>query len=377
MSKPVVFFSHTSKDSNLVLLIKERLFEITGGAIEIFQSSDGQSIPFGSNWVHKIEEGLNKATIMFIFVTPNSIISNWIYFEAGFAYSKNIRVIPVGIGIDITLLRAPLNLLQGFNIISGDSLNNFVSVINNTYDFSFLEQFSDEDYSFLESLENNEKQHHELSSIFKNITYELLDSYNNKFYNIKAFFDGILKYLDEQDIQYSIAENSKQNINNKATIIESYTLLIQGVRVYYKVGNMYFENQNLHPSISFEISPFNFEQSFNIFVALTKLCLKIDWVVLYFSLLTNYEYLTADSNISAVIFSDSDMFVMAKKNVGSYSLKDKNINFWIQYKLDFKGRRIYSLGISFKPNEVKYPDILLILNTLIDKEVIYKLKHNN
>ncbi len=59
---------------------------------------------------------------MFVFVTPTSIESGWIYFEAGFAYSKGIDVIPVGVGIDIGSIRPPLSLLQGFNITSKYSL---------------------------------------------------------------------------------------------------------------------------------------------------------------------------------------------------------------------------------------------------------------
>lgn len=39
------------------------------------------------------------AKIMFVFVTENSISSGWIYFEAGYAYSNGIQVIPVGIGL--------------------------------------------------------------------------------------------------------------------------------------------------------------------------------------------------------------------------------------------------------------------------------------
>ncbi|MCL2546849.1 MAG: toll/interleukin-1 receptor domain-containing protein [Oscillospiraceae bacterium] len=93
MNKPVVFFSHSSKDSSMVSALKNRLNDITGGVLDIFQSSDGQSIPFGRNWVHKIEEGLANATVMFVFVTPNSISSNWIYFEAGFAYSNSGNII--------------------------------------------------------------------------------------------------------------------------------------------------------------------------------------------------------------------------------------------------------------------------------------------
>ncbi len=114
MSKPTLFFSHSTKDKDLVLSIRDKLTKYTGGVLDIFMSSDGQSIPFGTNWIHKVEEGLNNAKIMFVFVTENSVSSGWIYFEAGFAYSKGIHVIPVGIGVDIGTLKAPLNLLQGF-----------------------------------------------------------------------------------------------------------------------------------------------------------------------------------------------------------------------------------------------------------------------
>lgn len=75
MEKPTIFFSHSSKDRDAILPIKEKLMKVTCGVIQIFMSSDGQSIPFGNNWVHKIEEGLNNAKIMFVFVTPTSIKS--------------------------------------------------------------------------------------------------------------------------------------------------------------------------------------------------------------------------------------------------------------------------------------------------------------
>lgn len=146
MSKPTLFFSHSSKDKEIVLSIKNKLDIATGGVMEIFMSSDGQSIPFGTNWIHKIEEGLQAAKIMFVFVTQNSISSGWIYFEAGYAYSKGIQVIPVGIGVDIGALKAPLNLLQGFNILTEDSLNNFVTVINRTFDYHFASAFDYNDY---------------------------------------------------------------------------------------------------------------------------------------------------------------------------------------------------------------------------------------
>ena len=69
MDKPVIFFSHSSKDRDIILPLKDKLGKITSGTVDIFMSSDGQSIPFGSNWIHKVEEGLKEARIMFVFVT--------------------------------------------------------------------------------------------------------------------------------------------------------------------------------------------------------------------------------------------------------------------------------------------------------------------
>lgn len=103
-----------------------------------FQSSDGESIPSRTKWIYKVEQGLKNAKVMFIFVTEQSVSSGWLYIETGYAYSKGIRVIPVGIGVSVGDLRAPLNLLQGFNITSEDSLNNFLTFINREFNYDFL-----------------------------------------------------------------------------------------------------------------------------------------------------------------------------------------------------------------------------------------------
>lgn len=54
MEKPTIFFSHSSKNRDLILPIKNKLTKITSGTMEIFMSSDGQSIPLGRNCVSKI-----------------------------------------------------------------------------------------------------------------------------------------------------------------------------------------------------------------------------------------------------------------------------------------------------------------------------------
>src|SRR5262249_7788655 len=133
--KPTIFFSHSSRDGVVLTRLKELFLEKTGGAIQVFQSSDGQSIPLGRNWVHQVEEGLNEAVMMIVFITPNSLASQWLYFESGFAYARQKRVVPVGfLGVDLTTLSPPLSLLQGFNITSHSSLDNLIVLANEAFD---------------------------------------------------------------------------------------------------------------------------------------------------------------------------------------------------------------------------------------------------
>ncbi|ASK18077.1 toll/interleukin-1 receptor domain-containing protein [Halomonas sp. N3-2A] len=159
MQKPTVFISHSSVDKDLIFQIKSLVRGRTSGTVDLFQSSDGESIPFGNNWIHQVEENLNKSKIMFVFVSPRSAMSSWIYFEAGFAYSKGIKVIPIGIdGVDIGSLKPPLNLLQGFNVSSAEGLNNIIAVLNREFGCSYSESFSNSDYDRLSVFISNDKE---------------------------------------------------------------------------------------------------------------------------------------------------------------------------------------------------------------------------
>ena len=228
MSKPTLFFSHSSKDKEIVLSIKNKLDIATGGVMEIFMSSDGQSIPFGTNWIHKIEEGLQAAKIMFVFVTQNSISSGWIYFEAGYAYSKGIQVIPVGIGVDIGALKAPLNLLQGFNILTEDSLNNFVTVINRTFDYHFASAFDYNDY--IEVIKNYSSEAFDTIKFEEAIDKAECEIYGEQTvngervkYNIDKFFEEIVAYLDANNISFS---RDDKHINER-----NICLVANGVKI--------------------------------------------------------------------------------------------------------------------------------------------------
>jgi hypothetical protein len=175
MDKPTIFFSHSSIDRDYITELQNGVNDRTSGTINIFQSSDGESIPFGNNWVHKIEENLHKAKIMFVFISPESLSSSWIYFESGFAYAKNVKVIPIGIkGVDIGKLRPPLNLLQGFNLISEAGMNNIISILNKEFFCDFSDDFNLDDYNKLAIFDEN-------SLLNNNAVFEKINSVSFEF----------------------------------------------------------------------------------------------------------------------------------------------------------------------------------------------------
>ena len=203
MTKPIVFISHSSKDERLVRKLKGALTKKVGNTLDIFVSSDGQSIQLGRNWVHEIEQALKESKIMFVLLSPNSIHSNWLYFEAGVAYSRGIKVIPIGVlGIDLSQIPPPMGLLQGFNINSVESLNNLISVLNREFDYSLEAFFNYEEYATIFGVPTVK-------------TSETLKEYASLIYDMSAEvtpaidrpIEAIIDYFKSSKVDYQSEEN--------------------------------------------------------------------------------------------------------------------------------------------------------------------------
>src|SRR4030095_6014234 len=95
MEKPIVFLSHSSTDKAAMAKLKALLDGRAAGCLDIFLSSDGESIRFGRNWIARISESLDNAKLMFACLTAESASSRWIHFEAGHAHGRGIQVVPV------------------------------------------------------------------------------------------------------------------------------------------------------------------------------------------------------------------------------------------------------------------------------------------
>ena len=374
MDKPTIFFSHSNKDKDLILPIKNKLESITSNVIDIFMSSDGQSIPFGHNWVHKIEEGLKKAQIMFVFVTPTSINSSWIYFEAGFAYSKDIEVIPVGLGVNIGQLKPPLNLLQGFDINSFDSLNNFVSIINKKFDLKFEEKFVMDDYQAINFILNKKPSCINTSDIFQKAEYKLCSQYhdeNNNIirYNIDEYFENIIKYLDDTRISYSLYENKLpcKNTINKKLLVNGICISIQGIE---QEPERNLPNQE--HILTFALSMQNFIDSFDLLLdILSKLNICKEWLCLHFDFNVDYDCMKDKASISAVISNNSEKFSYLKNSFNTYLYKDK-IRFWLHNnEYSAKKPANFVLTISVEIKNISTEDIIELVLELQNASLIY------
>lgn len=366
-NKPTIFFSHSSKDKDLVVAIKDKLIEYTGSTIDIFVSSDGQSIPFGTNWIHKVEEELNDAKIMFVFVTENSISTGWIYFEAGFAYSKKIQVIPVGIGINVGSLKAPLNMLQGFNIVSEESLNNIITILNRKFDYNHVERFTKEDYNNI--IKYSEGFEPALPSI-----ETFVSSLNCRFYstytggagiqadNIGTYLERIEEYLKKNNLPYSF-NNSKK------------LLLTAGIQ--FRMWNGQTKNGGIDYSFFVNISSYNCFESLKLYYNISLLFELNCELYLDVSLRQNYSFIEKDEDISAILLHHSTCFLPSRETIGVYSFEKHNLTFRVlNVEIDSRKPPRYVLRMIYDPKKCKAADIIHLISKLAEIGVIHETGEN-
>lgn len=352
MIKPTIFFSHSSADRDYISKLKEIISRRTSKTIEVFQSSDGESIPFGNNWVHKIEENLNKATIMFVFVSPKSSLSSWIYFESGFAYSKKIKVIPIGIcGIDIGTIRPPLNLLQGFNINNENGLGNLITVINREFSTEFDESFNKEEYIELSMHDDFQEAHATANHIDKvNITLSRKVSINSE--------------------QASICVDALEKISNffSKEAIQSHTSQLFGSEIkIYSHGIRIHNTQNGDIEISISIDSIQmYEELINILPSLYEPTHPKGWI----RLIPRKEsrVITDDISLSAKLHKQG----LALADIGHnfYTACGMNIKTFKSDNRSLPSESEYVL-INFDSGTFKTKSLHEVVSILADAKVLY------
>lgn len=137
MAHKTVFLSHIHEEKEFALLFKNALEEEFGGFVKVFVSSDGTSIPAGSNFLKRIETGLLTCDAAVYLISQNSVKRNWINFELGAIWIRSlinaenhapeIPLLPIcHSGVNPGSLPAPLN-----------NLNAIIGTESSQLDFAF------------------------------------------------------------------------------------------------------------------------------------------------------------------------------------------------------------------------------------------------
>ena len=133
MNKPIVFISHITEEKEMVIELKKLIEDSFLGMLEVFVSSDENSISSGSRWLDNITDALGSCVIELILCSPKSIQRPWVNFEAGAGWIRDIPVIPLcHSGMKPSKLPLPLNLLQAVEISELSSLKLIFPVLANS-----------------------------------------------------------------------------------------------------------------------------------------------------------------------------------------------------------------------------------------------------
>jgi len=109
-----IFVSHISEEAALAKLFKAKIEESFLSMVDVFVSSDANSIAPGSNWLDKVLEAIRSSEAMLTFCSSRSITRPWINIEAGAGLARRLRIVPIcHSGLHPRDLPLPLNVLQG------------------------------------------------------------------------------------------------------------------------------------------------------------------------------------------------------------------------------------------------------------------------
>lgn len=357
MNKPTLFFSHSSLDKKSITLIKDKILQKTSKTIEIFQSSDGESIPFGNNWVHKIEENLAKAKIMLVFISPNSINSNWIYFESGFSYSKGVKVIPIGInGINVGELKPPINLLQGFNITSHEGINNIISIINKEFNCEYPTDFNSSDYQQIANIGD-----YQPNALFSHSD------------DVDCFLFEYPKEINSNGIEIKLTNDPMKRI--ESCLIKTGDQYVEmNEKEIHMHGTVFrLQNKDNNTKIVVTMDPYSFAKNINLILAITDKIYQKDifdkfWFHVCFD--SSVKMINKDYKLSSRLYENGILM----SDFNSHLFVYNNLLFAIDKRegSSFKLREIDVLRVVFKKSDFKPEDVFNLIDRLFDIKVIFK-----
>jgi len=135
MQKMMVFISHIAEEAEIAQSLKKLLETSFLGIIEVFVSSDANSLHLGQKWLDHVTTALKSCKVEIVIASPISVKRPWINFEAGGGWILDIPVIPLcHSGMTPSNLPKPLNDLHACLATDKTKLAGIVPVLAQAID---------------------------------------------------------------------------------------------------------------------------------------------------------------------------------------------------------------------------------------------------
>lgn len=133
--KPVIFISHSSKDSELAGVLKVQIETAFEGRVKAFVASYYGDIGTGEKWLPEILANLKQAQALIVISTPDSKSSRWVGFEIGFLWNKikQKKVIVYPVTIPKSEVFSPLDPIQGASLAEDKSIDTFFASLDKQF----------------------------------------------------------------------------------------------------------------------------------------------------------------------------------------------------------------------------------------------------
>lgn len=133
---PAIFLSHAQADSDNAKKLKDWLISTFDNKVQVFASSDWQSIEPGKDWYETIDHALRDCTLGIILLTETSIQRPWVNYELGALRASNKRTIPLCVGqVRKATLPSPFVHSQGCDYDNKKDLSDLLQSLANIFDF--------------------------------------------------------------------------------------------------------------------------------------------------------------------------------------------------------------------------------------------------
>jgi TIR domain-containing protein len=130
MSRKRVFISHISSETELAQSLKKHLERHFLDLLEIFVSSDRETIQAGSKWLEEVDKALKSGDLQIVLCSKESVGQPLVNFEAGAVWLRGIPVIPLcHSGVRPNDLPVPLGMLEGIECGQSEGLQKLYDAI--------------------------------------------------------------------------------------------------------------------------------------------------------------------------------------------------------------------------------------------------------